>query len=173
MTEAVLYIFSGLPASGKSTLAKELARHIGVTYLRIDTLEQGLRDICGMRDIEGEGYMLSHLLAKDNLMAGNSVIADSVNPWELTRKGWNDVAISSGAKYVNIEVSCSDSAEHRYRLENRDVGIKNLKMPTWEQVKNRDYHPWTMPRICIDTAGRTVVESLEELISKLDIGKKQ
>ncbi|MGQ7249803.1 AAA family ATPase [Halomonas sp. V046] len=42
----VLYIFSGLPASGKSTLAKQLAAETRSSYLRIDTVEQGLRDLC-------------------------------------------------------------------------------------------------------------------------------
>src|SRR5688500_2609583 len=106
MNQATLYIFSGLPASGKSTLARELAKKINATFVRIDTLEQGLKDICKFKNVEDEGYRLSHLVAKDNLSNGNSVIADSVNPWELTRKAWNEVASSVGAKYVNIEVAC-------------------------------------------------------------------
>lgn len=46
-TKLMLYIFAGLPGSGKSTLAKKLAQKLGATYLRIDTIEQGLRDTCG------------------------------------------------------------------------------------------------------------------------------
>jgi predicted kinase len=33
-------IFSGLPATGKSTLARRLAVDFGAVYLRLDTLEQ-------------------------------------------------------------------------------------------------------------------------------------
>ena len=36
-----LFIFSGLPATGKSTLAQGLSKHIHGVYLRIDTIEQG------------------------------------------------------------------------------------------------------------------------------------
>jgi predicted kinase len=39
-----LYIFSGLPGSGKSSLAKLLACERHAVYLRIDTIEQGLRE---------------------------------------------------------------------------------------------------------------------------------
>lgn len=114
MKKPTLYIFSGLPGSGKSTLAQELARNINATFfVRIDTVEQGLKDICNYNVQGGEGYELSHLIARDNLRVGNDVIADSVNPWALTRKRWNEVASSVGANFVNIEVICSDPNEHK------------------------------------------------------------
>ena len=169
MQNSTLYIFSGLPASGKSTLAKKLAEKTGFTYLRIDTLEQGLREICGITDIEGKGYALNHLIAKDNLLVGNNVIADMVNGWELTRNDWNNVATSVGSSFVNIQIICSDEKEHRHRVENRDVGIKNLILPTWDEVINREYHEWTMPRILIDTAGKSLEESFNQLLSELKI----
>jgi predicted kinase len=165
-----LYIFSGLPASGKSTLAQELARKIKATFIRIDTVEQGLRDICKYNVQGGEGYELSYLVAKDNLRVGNNVIADSVNPWELTRRGWNDTAKSVGANFVNIEVICSDQTEHKKRVETRNVGIENLKMPTWEEVLNRDYHGWSEHRILVDTAQKKIGESLDDLVRNLSLG---
>ncbi len=60
MNNAVLYIFSGLPASGKSTLGKELSKKFSIPYVRIDTVEQGLKEICGVNNLEGEGYRLSY-----------------------------------------------------------------------------------------------------------------
>lgn len=166
MRTPTLYIFSGLPASGKSTLAIKLARKLNATFVRIDTVEQGLRDLCNYK-VEGEGYRLSYRIARDNLEIGNDVVADSVNPWELTRNEWNEVATTSGAKFVNIEMICSNENEHRDRVETRNVKIEGLKLPTWEEVKNRDYHEWTDPRIVIDTAGKAVDESLDQLISEL------
>ncbi len=41
-----LFILSGLPAAGKSTLSKLISQEYGAVYLRIDTIEQGLRDLC-------------------------------------------------------------------------------------------------------------------------------
>lgn len=43
-----LFIFSGLPATGKTTLAQQLAKKTNTVYLRIDTVEQGLRDVCNI-----------------------------------------------------------------------------------------------------------------------------
>ena len=40
----MLIAFAGLPATGKSTLARALAETRGGLYLRIDTIEQALRD---------------------------------------------------------------------------------------------------------------------------------
>ncbi len=54
---ATLYIFSGLPASGKSTLAKLLSAKTGSMYVRVDTVEQALRDLCNV-NVEGEAIAL-------------------------------------------------------------------------------------------------------------------
>ena len=88
----MLFIFSGLPGSGKSTLAVALARQAGAVYVRVDTIEQALRDLCGV-EVGGEGYQLAHRIALDNLRVGLSVVADSCNPIELTRREWERVAL--------------------------------------------------------------------------------
>lgn len=106
-----------------------LASVSGAVYLRIDTIEQGLRDICHMAGVEGEGYRLSYRIARENLELGNDVIADSVNPWELSRNEWNSVARSIGAEFVNIEVTCSDQAVHRSRLELRGPSAQDRSPP--------------------------------------------
>ncbi|GAL03215.1 conserved domain protein [Photobacterium aphoticum] len=127
MTTPILFIFSGLPGAGKSTLAQGLARETGAVYLRIDTIEQALRDLCQFK-VEGEGYRLSYRVAKDNLLQGNSVIADCCNPISLTREEWQQVAISAGAQYLNIEVYCGDQNEHRFRVEHRENTVTNMAL---------------------------------------------
>ena len=162
ITKPVLFILSGLPASGKSALAKLLAKEYDAVYLRIDTVEQGLRDICGL-DVQGEGYRLSYRIAADNLKLEHNVIADSCNPIALTRAEWQEVATENGNKYVNIEVVCSDEKEHKKRVETRLPEVKGLKLPTWEEIKNREYQSWDSERIIIDTANKTAKESFQEL----------
>jgi len=162
----VLYIFSGLPGTGKTTLSQLLARRLNAAYVRIDTVEQALRDLCAL-EVEGEGYDLAYRVAADNLRLGMSVVADSCNPIGLTRNAWEQVAADSGAGHVNIEVVCSDKLEHRRRIETRAPTVTGLRLPTWEDVLNREYHPWSKERVVIDTSGRSADECLKNLMSHL------
>ena len=148
---ATLYLFAGLPGSGKSTLAERLAQHVGAAYVRIDTIEQALRDVCALQ-VQGEGYRLAYRLAADNLRLDMSVVADCCNPIALTRREWAQVAADVGVPHVHIEVICSNEAEHRQRVEARASTVAGLELHTWQQVQNYVYHAWTVERIVIDTA---------------------
>jgi len=165
-TRPVLYIFAGLPGSGKSTLAKAVSTHLNACYLRIDTIEQALKDLCAC-EVEGEGYRLAYRIAADNLREGLGVVADSCNPIELTRREWEDVAKRENADYVNIEVRCTDPVAHKERVEKRTTEVPGLKLPGWQQVMDREYHEWTRERIVIDTAGRSVEENSQALLNQL------
>ena len=162
----VLFILSGLPASGKSTLSMLLAKEYCAVYLRIDTIEQGLRDLCKF-DVRGEGYRLAYRMANDNLKLGHNVVADSCNPINLTRREWEDVAMRNGCRFVNIEFVCSDREEHKKRIETRKSEIKGLRLPTWQEVESREYHPWESERIIIDTANKSIEDSFKELNDKI------
>ena len=100
---------------------------------------------------------------------GVSVVADSCNPIELTRREWEAVALAAGALYVNIEVICSNTAEHRHRVKTRPSTIPGLTMPAWSDVESREHHEWTVERIVIDTAGRMENQCLDELLSKISV----
>jgi len=68
----------------------------------------------------------------------------------------------------NGEFVCADKGEHRARIESRAYSAPGLKSPTWEDVLNTDYHPWTDERVQLDTGGKTSEQSLEELVSRLE-----
>ena len=161
----MLLIFGGLPAVGKTAIATALAQTIGAVHLRIDSIEQTLRnsDVA----ISGpEGYVVAYAVAEDNLRLGHTVIADSVNPVEVTRAAWRGVARRAGKPCIEIEIVCSDEVEHRRRVESRSADIAGHRLPTWQQVCDRDYEPWDAG-IVIDTAGQNVqasVSALRELL---------
>lgn len=167
MAAPTLFIFAGLPGSGKTTLAQHLAADLRAVHLRIDTIEQALRDLCDFQ-VEGEGYRLAYRLAADNLRLGLNVVADSCNTIELTRREWQGVAEAEGAEFVNVEVVCSDAAEHRRRVESRANSLPNMTLPTWDEVVAREYHSWSVPRITIDTAGSPPDTSYKELRALLN-----
>lgn len=89
----MLYIFGGLPAAGKSTLSLRLSHHLRAVHVRIDTIEQAMRD-AGAALHGPEGYSVAYALAGDNLRLGHTVVADSVNPLKITRDAWRDVGTS-------------------------------------------------------------------------------
>jgi predicted kinase len=155
-----LIIFSGLPGTGKSTLAKRLAIHLGAVYLRIDTIETALQN-AGVPDVGALGYLAGYSIAKENLDLGNTVIADSVNPWQLTRDAWRKAATDAGKPSVDIEIICSDRQEHRRRVEQRPNDLRDGKPLTWLDVVDRDYLAWTDSRVQIDTAALTIDSALK------------
>ncbi len=146
---------------GKTGIAVALARAIGAVHLRIDSIEQALRN--SHVTISGpEGYVVAYAVAEDNLRLGRTVIADSVNPVEETRSAWREVARRAGKDCVEIEIVCSDQAEHRRRVETRVVDISGHQLPTWKQVCAREYESW-QAGIVVDSARRNIEESVSTL----------
>jgi predicted kinase len=149
----MLVIFAGLPGTGKSTLALKLADQIGTVYLRI---------------VGEKGYRVAYAVAQDNLR----LIADAVNALEIRRSAWRSVAQCVGVRSVEIEVVCSDQAEHRRRVETRSAVVP----VTWQEVMTRLYEPGTREYIRIDTAGQGIDQSLQPYnrwcrpASALDVG---
>jgi predicted kinase len=161
----MLITLGGLPGTGKTTVAKKIARKLSAVYLRIDSLEQAL--ICAgikQSDIGPAGYFAGHAIAADNLRLGLTVVADSVNSLRITRSAWHQVAFEAQVPCVNIEFICSDKEEHRQRVSSRIADIPGLQLPSWEDVITREYEPWDNKQVVIDTATHTVDQAVEAII---------
>ena len=160
----MLIILGGLPGTGKTAIAKELARQIGAVHLRIDSIEQAMRSSSTVKpELEDAGYRVAYAIAEDNLRLGHSVIADSVNPIALTRESWLKVAERAGVRAIEIEIKCSDSDEHRRRVKSRVSDIAGLRLPAWEEVVSRAYHPWEREHLVIDTARMSIELSVQTI----------
>jgi predicted kinase len=161
---ATLIVFGGLPGTGKTTLAKAIAQERGAVYLRIDAIEQALRDADVLKgDVGAAGYLAGYALAESNLRLGRDVIADCVNPLEITRKAWRDVAFKAGSAVAEVEVACSDPVEHRRRVETRVMDIAGLRLPNWDEIQSSEYERWVERHTVIDTANRSIEDALRAL----------
>ena len=158
-----LIVLSGLPGVGKTTIARELAVVLGAMHVRIDSIEQALRN--GGMAVYDEGYRVAYAVAEDNLRLGRIVIADCVNPWPLTRNEWHAVANRALARVVSVELVCSDLDEHKRRVDARMPDIAHHWLPTWSEVMAHDYRPWDTERLVIDTAWLTVPQSVQAILS--------
>ncbi|MGW8387949.1 AAA family ATPase [Streptomyces albidoflavus] len=171
-----LVVIGGLPATGKSTVGRAVARRLGASYLRIDTIEQSLSvfsaygadtDALSHAVTHGLGYDVAYALAEDLLTQDLHVFAECVNPLKVTRDAWAAVARRTAAQFHEVELICSDPAEHAHRATTRTVDIPGLPLPTWQDITERDYAPWDRPHLTLDTAGKPPDHTITELSNAL------
>ena len=163
-----LIVFAGLPGTGKSTIARDVARQTGAVWLRVDSMDQAIWESgTAPDDLRDWTYRAAQAIAEDNLRLGRDVIGDCVNDWKSARDGWQEAGRRAGAQVVWLEIVCTDTAEHRRRVEARTSDVRGLALPDWQAVIGREYHAWDRDRLTIDTAGRTVAECTEIALAVL------
>lgn len=169
-----LIVFSGLPGTGKSSLAEIAARRLAIPVFAKDRLESAIVR-SGMTECEDArqqlgwaGYELLTTLAERQLRLGQSVILDSVASTTSIRSAWRALAHAYGAQWRVIECVCSDEELHRSRLSARRRGIPGWPELSWTEVERvRGYYaPWTEDRLVIDAAS-TMGENIEAVLKYL------
>lgn len=164
----MLIVLAGLPGVGKTSIGKQLAKQLRATYLRVDTIEHAIRARATPAvDVAEAGYVIAYRIAEDNLRLGQIVIADSVNPIEITREAWHGVASTAAVQMLDIEIICSDQEVHRRRVETRQSDIAGLERPTWDAVKAREYQAWSRANFFVDTAAKPIDECVAQVILRL------
>jgi predicted kinase len=150
----MLVVLGGLPGSGKTTVGKHVAQTLSAAYVRIDAIEAAMlrAGISREEPIGLAAYMVAEAVAEGCLLAGSSVVLDAVNPVEVARQAWRDLAARTDTQLRVIEIVCSDPVEHRRRVESRSVDLEGHYVPTWADVLEREYEPWSEPRIVVDTS---------------------
>ena len=161
--QPILIVFGGLPATGKTTLSRELTRRLAASYIRVDAIEQSLR--AAGHDVGPMGYVIANALAAENLRLGRVVVADCVNPVLASRDGWRQTALQASVRIAEIEVICSDVALHRQRAEMRGSDIAGLRLPTWQDIVTRHYEPWDRDHLVLDTAN----DSIDHLLGRVEL----
>ena len=152
-----LIIFSGLPGTGKSTLAEAVGRHLGIPVFAKDWLEatlvrSELKPTKEEKSLGFAGYELLTILAERQLMLGQSAILDSVAASQTIRGTWRQLSDHYGADWCVIECICSDEALHRKRLGERKRNIPGWHELEWSEVERvtRYYFPWEGDHLVLD-----------------------
>ncbi|MHA7135507.1 AAA family ATPase [Oerskovia turbata] len=152
----MLIAMAGLPGTGKSRLARLLARDLGAVMLSIDPVEDAfLRAGAAHDDVTGLGaYLAVEAVAQENLLLGNAVIVDAVNDHPAARQQWLDLAMRVGTRLWFIEVFLADESLHRERLVTRGARFPALPEPGWDSLADRAraLAAWTAPRARLDAS---------------------
>ncbi len=151
---------AGLPGSGKSTVAEQLARALGIPVVSVDPLESSILR-AGIDADQPTGlaaYLVAETIADAVLRSGQGVIVDAVNAVAPARDQWVLLGERLGVEVRFVETVCSDRALHRRRLEERRRDLLHIAEPTWHAVEQSldEYAPWSglaeaRPRLTLDT----------------------
>lgn len=140
--EKLLVLVTGLPGTGKSTMADAAATTLGAAVLAHDWAMSGLRpfpavqDALAAMDPPGHrpvGWSLLWALARSQLRRGLPVVLDGVarGP-EVT--GTRALGAEERARCLVVMTTCPDVDVHRARIEGRSRHIPHWYELDWEHV---------------------------------------
>lgn len=130
-----LIIFSGLPGTGKSTLASRLARELQLPLLCIDDVVGEVPAGAGIPFWDSKVAILLRLV-EVQLDLGLSVIVDSVF-MNMDRNHAQELARKYDARFYPIYVFVSDDEVWKQRVNERYDEMNNKDVATWERIQHQ------------------------------------
>lgn len=133
--DTMLVIFSGLPGTGKSTLADKLARELRWPLLRIDDV---VGEVPENPDVAFWDSKVAILLGltETQLALGLSVIVESVF-MNMDRNHAQELARKYHAGFRPVYVFVSDDKVWEQRLATRHDEMNNREVATWERIQHQ------------------------------------
>jgi predicted kinase len=181
---AMLVMMCGLPATGKSSLAKEIARRTGFEVISSDVVRKEMAGISpeehryeeyrgGIYSADATALTYDALLdrARPLLLAGQSVILDASFLRRDQRRAAGRLARETGAQFACVYLAARD-AEIRRRIERRVREGTDPSDARWEiyrEQKRRFQRPSEVPGVRRITAevSRTVATQATGVVEAL------
>lgn len=170
----VLWIFCGLPASGKSTLAQAVARTRNMPLLQSDVVRRQDAEPGGGGTVpfntgpyrslvRGRVYARLFNLAHEHLKNGRGVALDATFSAVRWRRAAVDLACETGAGLVFVECVCAQETI-RARLAQRETtpGLSDARLTHFEDMRKgyADFTDDLRPALVRVDTGQTVESSL-------------
>src|SRR5215472_7026161 len=156
MTNPALIVMSGLPGSGKSTIAQRIAAQLLMPIFSVDPIESAMIEAGIQQGFETglAAYLVAATLASEHLNLGISVVIDAVNAEEEAKHTWRELGRKYGLTPMVLEVVVSNQVLHRRRIQARVRGLHGFSEVTWDQVEARrkKLTPWREPTLRLDSA---------------------
>jgi predicted kinase len=133
-----LILIMGVPASGKTTLAKEILKRINAVYLDnnflADAFFASTRKAPSYRRLRQGLYRALYRITEENLLVRNSVLLDVPHVTHMRDPEWRDflvdIARRTSAELAIVRCLCSESTL-RERIQNRGEGRDQWKLHNW------------------------------------------
>ena len=166
-----LVVLSGLPASGKSHLAREIAMRHPLAVLNSDALRRTMvkRPTYSQKE-SARLFAAIHALLEDLLRRGIPALLDATNLKEAHRRPVYEIAERTGARLLLIEVRASDDIiRQRLKARRTNENAADLSEATVEVYKmmREEAEPIARPHLVVDTSG-TLDEAIARIVGELD-----
>lgn len=136
--QTTLVLFSGLPGTGKSTLADKLARELRWPLLRIDDVLGEVPENPTVAFWDSKVAVLLGL-TETQIELGVSVIVDSVF-MNMDRNHAQELARKRRAQFRPVYVFVSDETVWKERVTTRAKESNHKDVATWEQIQHQRGH---------------------------------
>jgi predicted kinase len=165
-----LVIFSGLPGTGKTTLAQLLAQRLGIPLLRIDDIVSSIPLHMSHHSDPFWEDMISILLnlVDCQLKQGFSVVVDSVFMGDDRYQAY-ELSARHAAVFRPIYTYLSDEGiwqeRVRRRVEAAAPEIRDL-VATWDRIQqqSKGFHPWRLGSALVVDAVNSVETNFNEVL---------
>lgn len=178
MADPLLIVFAGAPGTGKSTLARAVARELRAVYLDKDTIKDTAMALGRELKLEGVAdyagalsYTLLIPLARDNLTVGMPVVVDSPAGYRAFQDAIENLVRSVRVDFKLIECITTDEGLLRERIARRAPDLPDHRVREWDayQQARARLERMSGPRLVIDTA-EPVQTNLRKILNYLGAG---
>lgn len=170
-----LIVVSGLPGSGKSTVAEGIAEQLGLPIFSVDPIVSSIVKSGSTRSskTDAAAFLVAETLASEQMSLGISVIIDAVNAVNEVREMWRNLSRTHYAELIIIECIL-DRALHKKRIESRIRNLPGMSETTWDDVLDRRkvWQPWNEERLVLDTA-KSAKDNLKEALRYIKSTNKE